>query len=166
MARNEEGIFLCQRKYTLDIISETGLLGAKPATFPMEQNHQLARSTSPLSPNVETYRRLVGRLINLSFTWPDLAYSVHVLSQFLHTPRQDHMDAAVRVVRYLKGSPGQGILLRSDCDLQLSGWCDSDWASCPLTRRSISGWLVFLGRSPISWKTKKQVTVSRSSVEA
>ena len=84
----------------------------------------------------------------------------------MQQPRKEHWDAALRVVRYLKGNPGQGILLRADCDLQLSAWCDSDWASCPLTRRSITGWLVFLGNSPISWKTKKQHTVSRSSAEA
>jgi len=166
VARSGDGIFLCQRKYTLDIISETGLLGAKPAFVPMEQNHLLARSTSPLLTDVESYRRLVGRLIYLAFTRPDLSYAVHILSQFMHAPRKDHMDAALRVVRYLKGSPGQGILLSSDCDLALSGWCDSDWASCPLTRRSVSGWLVFLGNSPISWKTKKLFTVSRSSAEA
>ena len=105
-------------------------------------------------------------LIYLSFTRPDLAYVVHILSQFFGAPRRDHWDAAIRVVRYLKGCPGQGIILRSNCDLFLSGWWDSDWASCPLTRRSLSGWLVFLRHSPISWKTKKQVTVSRSLAEA
>lgn len=72
----------------------------------------------------------------------------------------------MRVVRYLKGTPGQGILLRADSNLSLQGWCDSDWAACPLTRRSLTGWLVFLGGSPISWKTKKQHTVSKSSAEA
>ena len=84
----------------------------------------------------------------------------------MQEPRTDHWDAALRVVRYLKGTPGQGILLRSDSDLSLQGWCDSDWAACPITRKSITGWLVFLGHSPISWKTKKQNTVSRSSAEA
>lgn len=93
VARNSEGIFLCQRKYTLDIISEVGLLAAKPANFPMEQNHKLSSSTSPFFTNVEQYRRLVGRLIYLAFTRPDLAYVVHILSQFLHEPRQDHWDA-------------------------------------------------------------------------
>ncbi|XP_056698313.1 uncharacterized mitochondrial protein AtMg00810-like [Spinacia oleracea] len=111
------------------------------------------------------YRRLVGRLIYLAFTRPDLAYTVHTLAQFMQHPRQEHWDAAIRTARYLKGCPGQGILFRADCDLQLTGWCDSDWASCPLTRRSITGWLIFLGGSPISWKTKKQHTVSRSSAE-
>ena len=83
----------------------------------------------------------------------------------MHAPKQEHWDAALRVVCYLKGSPGQGILLRSDAPLSLQGWCDSDWASCPTTRCSLTGWIVFLGGSPISWKTKKQHIVSRSSVE-
>ncbi|XP_048489827.1 uncharacterized mitochondrial protein AtMg00810-like [Beta vulgaris subsp. vulgaris] len=113
----------------------------------------------------EKYRCLVARLIYLSFTRPDLAYAVHILSQFMHAPRVDHWDAALRIVRYLKGNPGQGILLLASFNLSLSGWCDSDWASCPLTCRSLTGWIVFLGSSPISWKPKKQHIVSRSSVE-
>ncbi|CAH9073126.1 unnamed protein product [Cuscuta epithymum] len=84
----------------------------------------------------------------------------------MQAPRVDHWHAATRVVRYLKGCSGQGILLRSSCDLTLAGWCDSDWASCPLTRRSLTGWFVLLDGPPISWKTKKQHTVSRSSAEA
>ncbi|CAH9071582.1 unnamed protein product [Cuscuta epithymum] len=166
VARSTDGIFLCQRKYILDIISEAGLLGAKPSSFPMEQNHSLGLATGELLADPESYRRLVGRLIYLSFTRPDLAYSVHSLSQFMQAPRREHWSAALRVVRYLKGSPGQGILLSSSSTLTLTAWCDSDWASCPLTRRSLTGWLVFLGGSPVSWKTKKQHTVSRSSTEA
>ena len=166
VARSKSGLFLCQRKYTLDIISETGLLGSKPVGSPIEQNHKLGLATGMFLPDPEKYRRLVGRLIYLAVTRPDLAYSVHILSQFMQEPKSEHWEAALRVVRYLKGTPGQGILLRSDSDLSLQGWCDSDWAACPITRRSLTGWLVFLGHSPISWKTKKQTTVSRSSAEA
>ncbi|CAM8948767.1 unnamed protein product [Rhodiola kirilowii] len=72
----------------------------------------------------------------------------------------------MRVVRYLKSSPGQGILLRTDSYLVLSAYCDADWASCPVSRRSLTAYFVFLGGFPISWKTKKQATVSRSSAEA
>ncbi|KAJ4796184.1 Retroelement pol polyprotein-like [Rhynchospora pubera] len=166
ITRGSEGLFLCQRKYTLDILAESGLLGAKPAAFPIEQNHQLLTATGPLLDEPERYRRIVGRLIYLTITRPELCYSVHVLAQFMKAPLQAHYDAAIRVLRYLKGNPGQGVVLRADSDLRLYAYCDSDWASCPLTRRSLTGYFVMLGRSPISWKTKKQHTVSRSSAEA
>jgi hypothetical protein len=166
VARNPAGIYLCQRKYALDIISEAGLLGAKPAATPLEQNHRLSLAAGPLLSNPEKYRCLVGRLIYLCFTRPELSYCVHILSQFMHEHRTNHWEAALRVVRFLKGNPGQGIFFSKKCDLQLHGWCDSDWASCPLTRRSVTGWLVQLGGSPISWKTKKQHIISRSSAEA
>ncbi|GAA0151196.1 hypothetical protein LIER_09969 [Lithospermum erythrorhizon] len=94
-------------------------LGAKPSGFPIEQNHTLALVDGALFLDPERYRGL------------------------------ELWDVALRVVRYLKGSPGQGILLRSDCDFVLSGWCEFDWASCPFTRRSLTGWLVFLGGSPV-----------------
>ena len=165
VARSASGLFLCQRKYMLDIISEVGLLGAKPSGFPMEQNHKLGRATGALLEDPAAYRRLVGRLIYLGVTRPDLAYCVHILSQFIQEPRIEHWEAALSVVRYLKGTPGQGILLSAISDLTLEGWCDSDWAACPLTRRSVTGWLVFLGHSPISWKTKKQPTVATSSCD-
>ncbi|KAL6315294.1 hypothetical protein AAG906_000383 [Vitis piasezkii] len=126
-----DGLFLCQRKYTLDIVSEAGLLGAKPCGFPIEHNHRLGLANGELLSNPESYRRLVGRLIYLAVTRPDLAYSVHILSQFMQEPRIEHWEAALRVVRYLKGTR---------------------------VGRSLSGWLVFLRQSPISWKTKKQHT--------
>lgn len=81
-------------------------------------------------------------------------------------PRVEHWDAAFRVLRYLKGCPGQGILLRGENNFQLYAFCDSDWASCPLTRKSLTRYFVLLGSSPVSWKTKKQPTISRSSAEA
>ena len=120
VSRNSEGIYLCQWKYILDIIAETRNLGSKPVSFSMEQNHQLACSTSPLLDNVEQYRWSVGRLIYLAFTRPNLAFSIHILSQLLNASQHDHWDAAIRVVRYLMGCLGQGILLRYDCDLSLS----------------------------------------------
>ncbi|XP_021773304.1 uncharacterized protein LOC110737266 [Chenopodium quinoa] len=166
VARSPTRLFLSQRKYSLDIISETGLMGSKPAHTPMEQNHKLARATGPLLTDPTAYKRLVGRLVYLGVTRPDLTYSLHVLSQFMKAPKQEHWEAAMRVVRYLKCTPSQGILLRLNSELTLQGWCVSDWATCPLTRRSLSGWLVFLGKSPIAWKTKKQDTVATSSPEA
>ncbi|KAJ4771370.1 Retroelement pol polyprotein-like [Rhynchospora pubera] len=166
IARNPTGLYLCQRKYTLDIVAECGLLGGKPAAFPIEQNYNLSIASGKPMEDPERYRRLIGRLIYLTITRPDLCYSVHILAQFMHAPLDVHYDAAIRVMRYLKGSPGQGILLSANSDLTLYGYCDSDWATCPLTRRSLTGYFVMLGTSPISCKTKKQHTVSRSSAEA
>ncbi|KAL1342260.1 hypothetical protein AAHE18_09G145200 [Arachis hypogaea] len=165
VARSSKEIFRCQRKYTLDIITEAGLLAAKPAATLCEENHRLASAAGPVLSDPSMYRRLVGRLIYLSFTRPDLAYSAHVFSQFMQNPRTEHWHAALRVVRYLKGHPGQGILLLKENDLQFYGWCDSDWAGCPLTRRSLTEWFIQFGTTPISWKTQKQQTVSASFAE-
>ncbi|XP_019053102.1 PREDICTED: uncharacterized protein LOC109114617 [Nelumbo nucifera] len=166
VTRRSLGTFICQRKYALDIITESGLLGSKPAPFPITQNHKLALADGALLDDPERYQRLVGCLIYLTITRSELSYCIHVLAQFMQCPRVDHWDAALRVVRYLKGRPDQRIFLHFDSDLQLYAYCDSDWVNCPLTRRSLTGYFVILGHSPISWKTKKQHTVSRSSAEA
>ncbi|KAF7839695.1 retrovirus-related Pol polyprotein from transposon TNT 1-94 [Senna tora] len=90
VARGPSGFFLYQRKCALDIVTETGLLGFRPASIPLEQNHRLALSTSALLDDPEKYRQQVGRLIYLCFTRPDLSYNVHVLSQFMTAPQDEH----------------------------------------------------------------------------
>ena len=150
----------------LDLLTEVGMLGCRPIDTPMEQNHGLASSTTDIFGQPDQYRRLVGHLVYLSVTRPDLSYVVHTLAQFLSNPMQHHWDAALRVLRYLKGHLGQGIYLRPTSSLTLRAYSDSDWAVCPLTRRSLTSYVVFLGHSPISCRTKKQPIVARSSAEA
>ncbi|GKU87876.1 hypothetical protein SLEP1_g2207 [Rubroshorea leprosula] len=164
--RTREGIVLSQRKYALDILHEIGVIGARPSHSPMEQNHHLSSATRPLHTDPAQYRRLIGRLLYLTITRPDICYSVGLLTQFMQNPRQEHHEAAMRVLRYIKGSPGQGILLPSVGPLTLTTYCDADWAGCPITRRSTTGYFISLGNSPISWKSNKQAIVSRSSAEA
>ncbi|XP_042939361.1 uncharacterized mitochondrial protein AtMg00810-like [Carya illinoinensis] len=161
IARSSAGIHICQRKYTLEILEDAGLLGSKPINTPIEQNHKLSHSSMDYLSDVTSYRRLIGRLIYLSITRPDITYAVNVLSQFMDTPTQEHLHTAHRVLRYLKGSIGQGIFYSSKSDTHLKAYSDSDWAACPETRRSVTGFCVFLGDSLISWKSKKQPTVSR-----
>lgn len=165
-ACNSSGVYLCQRNYILEILSETGLSTAKPSSTPLEPNHNLATATGDLFSMPDRCQQLIGKFMYLSLTRPDLAFAIHILAQFKHAPQQAHCLATLRVVRYLKGLPSQGILLRVNSPLILTAYCDSNWTNCPFTWRFVTGYFVSLGCSPISWKTKKQPTVSRSSTEA
>nr|XP_043639651.1 secreted RxLR effector protein 161-like [Erigeron canadensis] len=139
--------------------------GCRPSSFPIEQNLKLVTNEKDPKVDAGSYCRLIRRLLYLEATRPDIAYSVNTLSQFVSDPRKSHMDAGTRVLRYLKTTPGQGILLPKEGGTNLVGYSDSDWLGCPLTRRSRTGYIVLLGGAPISWKTKKQYVVSRSSAE-
>ncbi|XP_071718002.1 secreted RxLR effector protein 161-like [Rutidosis leptorrhynchoides] len=132
----------------------------------MEPNLKLDKGEEEEKVDANQYRRLVGRLLYLQATHPDITYSVNVLSQFVADPRSNHMEAATRVLCYLKNIAGQGILLPKEGDMNLEAYCDSDWLGCPFSRRSRTGYFLIFGGAPISWKSKKQDVVSRSSAKA
>ncbi|KAK0585152.1 hypothetical protein LWI29_024002 [Acer saccharum] len=169
VARSKHGIFLSQRKYVLDLLTETGMLASKPADTPMDQNHKLcecADHPDQTPTNKERYQRLVGKLIYLSHTRPDIAYAVSVVSQFMHAPTESHMNAVLRILRYLKGAPGKGLIFSRHEHLGIEGYTDADWAGNASDRRSTSGYFTFVGDNLVTWRSKKQTVVSRSSAEA
>lgn len=126
VARSSDGLFLNQRKYALEILSDTGLLACKPAQTPIEANCHLAPDDSELLSDPSRYRRLIGRLLYLTVTQPNITFAVNLLSQFMAAPRESHWQAALRVVRYIKKSPAHGILLSAHNSLQLHAYCDAD----------------------------------------
>lgn len=176
IARSKQGILVCQRKFALDLIADVGLTGSKPANTPLEQNQRLTSiefdhnskitSRDELLTDPRSYQKLVGKLLYLTMTRPDISFAVQNLSQFMHNPKKPYMEAALRVVRYLKTSPGLGIMLSLTTSTHLSVYCDAYWGACPMSRRSVSVFLVKLGESLLSQTSKKQSTISRSSAEA
>ncbi|KAL9245201.1 hypothetical protein vseg_018879 [Gypsophila vaccaria] len=166
VARNDSGILVNQRKYVLDILTDLNMVNCSTVSFPMVKGLKLSPDQGDLLPDPEVYRRVIGRLLYLTLTRPDIMYSVQHLSQFLSSPRVPHFQAALHVIKYLKGTINLGLFYSADASLTLSVYSDADWGQCAFTSRSLSGYCVFLGSSLVSWKTKKQRTVSKSSAEA
>ena len=142
------------------------MLGCRPASTPMDPNVKLSPEMGELLPDASPYQRLVGRLIYLTNTRPDISFAVSVVSQFMHSPRSSHLDAVYHILRYLKTCPGLGLFYESGEQYGLSCFTDADYAGSKSDRRSTSGFCTFLGNHLLSWKSKKQAVVSRSSAEA
>ncbi|GJT30999.1 putative RNA-directed DNA polymerase [Tanacetum coccineum] len=126
VTQTSKGMVLSQRKYTLDILEDCGFQGCHPSSFPIEPNLKLDKGKTEPKVDSSRYRRMVGRLLYLQATRPNITYVVNVLSQFVADPRQSHLEAAHRVLRYLKATPRQGVLLPNDGGYNLKAYCDSD----------------------------------------
>ena len=145
VARSKHGIFLSQRKYNLDLLSKIGMLECKPVNTPIEHNHKLFECLSASPTDKGRYQRLVGKLIYLSHTKPDIAYAISMVSQFMHDPRKPHMDTVEPILRYLKVAPSKGLLFSNHGHLKVEGYTDVDWAGSVDDRKSTSGYFTFVG---------------------
>ncbi|BBH07832.1 transposable element gene [Prunus dulcis] len=162
---NQQGILLSQRRYILDILARTHMTDAKPVLTPIPTSPPLLKSGTAL-PDPTEYRTIVGSLQYLLITRPDLAFAVNKLSQYMHTPTTDHWNFVKRLLRYLCGTINEGLQIHRQSPLNLHAYSDADWAGDKNDFSSTSAYVIYLGRNPVSWSSKKQQTVARSSTEA
>jgi len=164
--REKHGCIVSQRKFPLDLLQEFDCAHLPMVSSPLDPCSKLTESSGPILSDPTIYRRLVGKLNYLTHTRPDLAFAVLTLSQYMQRPCQGHFDIGLRFLRYVRLNPEQGLFFNSSSSLSLMAFCDADWASCRDSRRSVSGFYISFGGSPISWKSKKQASVSLSSAES
>ncbi|XP_022154966.1 uncharacterized protein LOC111022111 [Momordica charantia] len=160
------GLFLSQAKYVTDLLHKTKIHEANALSSPMISGSIVSAFHGDPFHDVFLYRSTVGALQYVTITRPELTYSVNKVSQFMHAPTLTHWQAVKRILHYLAGSFDHGLLLSPPSDLSLQGFADSDWASDPDDRHSTSGFCIQFGGNLVSWTSKKQVVVSRSSTEA
>ncbi|KAL7598636.1 hypothetical protein Lser_V15G26849 [Lactuca serriola] len=159
-------IVLHQRKHSTDLLNKFGMLDSKPAVTPMDANVKFSATTGRELEDASMYRNIVGRLIYLTLTIPNIAFAVGVLSRFMQNPRKPHLDAVRRVLRYIKMTLNWGISFKKGEESKLSGYCDADYVGDVNTRRSTTCYLFMLGSSVVTWCSKRQPIVSLSTTEA
>lgn len=159
------GIFVHQTKYAQELLNKAGMTNCKACPTPCKPHNQVLRIEGQPLTDPTLYRSLVGALQYLTFTRPDLSYSVNTVCQYMTTPTEAHFDLVKRILRYIQGTIQYGIHFTTG-PWHLQAYSDADWAGDLNTRRSTTGFVIFLGNNPISWQSKKQGSVSRSSTEA
>ncbi|WVZ91848.1 hypothetical protein U9M48_037970 [Paspalum notatum var. saurae] len=160
------GLLLHQRQYTLDILERTEMTDCNPCSTPVDTQAKLSEDAGPPVADPTAYRSLAGALQYLTFIRPDITYAVQQVCLHMHDPREPHLTALKRLLRYLRGTMDYSLLLHRSSSAELVVYTDADWAGCPDTRRSTSGYAVFLGGNLVSWSSKRQPVVSHSSAEA
>lgn len=159
-------MFLHQTEYAASILQQFLPSGLHAAKVPLPAGQSLVSETGTSPIDSSFYSQLVGKLIFLTITRPDISFAVNRIASYMSAPQQAHLDAAIHILCYLKGTIDYGLIYKRDQPLKLTGYTDADWETCTDTRRSIGAYLFTVAGSPISWMSKRQLTVSRSSIES
>ncbi|GJW62139.1 putative ribonuclease H-like domain-containing protein [Tanacetum coccineum] len=164
--QNKGGIFISQDKYVAEILKKFDLVNVKAAITPMETKLPLTKDEEAFDVDVHLYRSMIGSLMYLTASRPDIMYAVCVCSRFQVTPKTSHLNAVKRIFKYLKGKPNLGLWYPRESPLDLEAFSDSDYGGSNLDRKSTTGGCQFLGQRLISWQCKKQTIVATSTTEA
>jgi hypothetical protein len=162
----QDGTFISQTKYTQDILNKFGMKDAKPIKTPMGTNGHLDLNTGGKSIDQKVYQSMIGSFLYLCASRPDIMLSICMCARFQVDPREVHLRAVKRIMRYLVYTPKFGLWYPKGSTFDLIGYSDADWGGCKIDRKSTSGTCQFLGRSLVSWASKKQNSVALSTVEA
>ncbi|GKD25253.1 retrovirus-related pol polyprotein from transposon TNT 1-94, partial [Tanacetum coccineum] len=163
--QRKDGTFLSQDKYVYDILKKFGLSSMKTASTPMETHKSLASNAAEPDVDVHLYRSMIGSLMYLTSSRPDIMFAVCACSRYQVQPKASHMHAVKRIFKYLKGKPTLGLWYPKDSPLDLIAYSDSDYAGASIDRKSTTGGCQFLGCRLISWQCKKQTIVANSITE-
>ncbi|GJY83816.1 putative ribonuclease H-like domain-containing protein [Tanacetum coccineum] len=164
--QKKDGIFISQDKYVADILKKFDFATVKTTSTPMEPNKALVKDEEADSVDVHLYRSMIGSLMYLTASRPDIMFAVCACARFQVTPKMSHLHAVKRIFRYLKGQPKLGLWYPRDSPFDLEAFSDSDYAGASLDRKSTTGGCQFLGKRLISWQCKKQTIVANSTTEA
>jgi hypothetical protein len=171
--QTETGINVYQETYIQQMLTRYNLVSLIPAKTPMKEGQVLVTNPQNIDAEVKSrYQSMVGSLLYLSNgTRPDIAFAVNMCARFTANPSQDHMDAVVRIFAYIGGTKRHGIKFRRgdtlvEVDRTLRGYVDSDYAGCPETRRSTTGYVFMLAGAPVSWASRRQNVVATATMEA
>jgi Reverse transcriptase (RNA-dependent DNA polymerase) len=166
VAQEGNGIFLSQQKYAKDLLNRFGMSNCNTCSTPMNVKEKLMKKDNTEATYAMRFRSLVGGLLYLTHSRPNITYSVSIISRFMQAPSAQHMGAAKRVLRYVAGTQNLGLWYKRTDEIKLVGYSDSDWAGSFDDKKSTSGYLFTIGNTPVSWNTKKQPTVALSTAEA
>lgn len=164
--RHTNGLFLSQSQYTRDIFHRANMTGCKPCATPCDTTSKLSATDGDPIEDGSLYLSLAGALQYLTFTRPDITYPVQQVCLFMHAPREPHLAFLRRILRYLQGTPDFGLHISASSSTAFTAYSDADWGDCPDSRKSTSRYCIFMGDNLISWPSKRQPTISRSSAEA
>lgn len=163
--QTEDGLFISQSKYAKDLIKRFGLDSKKHTRTPMSTSLKLGRDPSGKSVDPSLYRSMIGSLLYLTATRPDIAFSVGVCARFQADPKESHLNSVRRIIRYISGTVDLGIFYSRNSNLDLTGYSDVDWAGNADDRKSTTGGCFYMGSNLVAWLSKKQNSISLSTAE-